>query len=139
MNLEESEEENMEIHKEILDNEIFFIDILNIQSFKNADIYLQSSKGDMTEQIRSILIDSELSWGLKIKLTIEHKMILLSELMKYHIHIYFSSIELRQFNTTLFKIYDGCEFAEFSKNLKIPKWFVEKYQNKDRYVISDEW
>lgn len=138
MNLEDEKEE-MEINKEILDNEIFFIDILNIQQFKNADIYLQCSKEDLTEKIQSILSHSELSWGLKIKLTIENKIVLLSELVKYHIHVYFSSIELRQFNTTLFKIYDGCEFAEFSKKIKIPKWFVEKYQIRDRYSISSEW
>lgn len=128
-----------EIDRETLENEIFLVDVLNMQEFRNVDLYLQCPEEELTNNVKDILIVSEFAWGFKIRLTPQHKEILLSELVSHHLHVWFASVEARLFNTRLFELYDGCVYAEFSKNIEIPQWFVDKYHNSDRYIISNEW
>ena len=136
---EEEDDEEMEIDGDTLEDEIFLIDTLNQQPFKNVDIYIQCSEVDLTENLREILIVSEFAWGLKIKLTPKHKQILLSELISHHVHVWFANLEARLFNVKLFELYDGCEIGTFSKNLNIPKWFFEKYSKTGRFTLAEEW
>lgn len=134
MNFEE--ENDMTIGEE---ERIFFIDTLNTNPFLNVDLYIQCDESDLTENLRQILLPSEYSWGVKIKLRQGYKLILINEIATHNLHMYFASVEARLADVKLFEMYDGCLYGEFSKNLTLPKWFSEKYQNSGVYSISKEW
>ena len=122
-----------------MENAIFLIDVLNILP-QEVDCFIKAPSLD-DEIIIKMMVDSEVDHCKLIKLNSFTRDIFIERIKNNPDVIqYFHSLEIKSFdNKKLFEAWDGVEYGAFSKEIKIPDWFEEKYFNKEMYYTSDEW
>lgn len=116
----------------------FFIDVLKI--LPEDILCLIQAPSLQNKEILKLMIDTEFPYFKLVKLDINNKnefskLLDESTVQDFH-HIEIKSDEN---NKKLFEGWDGVEFCHFSKTVKIPAWFQEKYLDTEMYHVSDEW
>ena len=113
------------------------IDVLMIMPMDNLVGQIQAPELQNTK-IASITQNTENGLD-RIPIGTIEKEIIIKQVCLNDIQDYMSYIALRNKGELIFEGYDGLTFGLFSKNFKIPVWFITKYRDSGIYDVSDLW
>ena len=116
-------------------NGLFFLDVLSIMPKDGTLCYIQAPDLEdslvmqKTDDPTLMLMrfDNDSLDKIKIK-------IMLDDIQDFIMYI-----SIRNNGIIYFEGYDGIEFGIFSKFFHIPRWFIKKYKQENRYGISTDW
>ncbi len=117
--------------------ELFFIDVMKIMP-STVDLYFYAP-GLEDHIILKMIKNTNEETTKWIHLDEKGKNLFLSRLSEEIIIEFFQWLQIKVNGNTLFEGFDGIESGIFSRNINIPKWFVEKYKNEGVYSLSNEW
>lgn len=117
----------------------FTIDLLDIVP-DNSTCYIQCPSIDDDSKIKELFVPCEFAWGSKIILTSENKK-KLKDIIRDEEYLvdHFHNMTIKQNNATLMEAYDGNVIGTFSKSLKVPQAFLDKYSPTEHACISNDW
>ena len=114
---------------------LFFIDTLKMVPL-DADCYIQAP--DLDKNIVKTIVEiCDMPYYIKIRLHAENIVHLVNLEFNCNISQWIQSMEIRNGSDLLFEGYDAVRYGTFSKNMSMPTWFKEKYQ--EDFFISNDW
>jgi|GEM_PF-1971436 len=119
-------------------NEVFFIDILNILP-NNIDCYIGTYELEDSLVLELMQDYNKGDFDKYIHLDQKSKKTFIERLKKATISEYFQNLEIYYNNILLFRGYDSIESGILSNTIYIPQWFKDKYKEDWDYTISSEW
>lgn len=117
-----------------MDNSLsFLIDIINIMP-EGSNFYVQAPSLEDKETL-DLMSPSEYEYYKVLKPKYPDKRKFIGRISKANVERFFQSVEIRFNSKLLFKGWDAIEFGEISKTVILPLWVIDKYKNKEMYIL----